>query len=1308
MCAGEAQAFILTTGRQHYHRGERDLARRFSPLATLLQVVKRGQDNRPDYRLLTDFVEHHDEQAFEHLLERHARHVWSVCCRLLGNSADAEDAFQATFVVLIRSGRMIADRGPLGGWLYRVAYRVALRARAMAARRRQMEQAAARPEVIAAGAPIEPDLSEAVITELGRLPEPCRLAVVLCDVDGLSRKEAAVKLGWKVSTLAGRLERGRKIMARRLQGRGYTVPAVLAAAGGVTIPPSVVASTISLARAIMVAEAGITAIPASVAELASGVLGDITMRIATKVLAIAVLIAGILGGIGIGFELSGSSTTAAQAAPEVKRPDTPATPQSDKAINPQPEKRVRGIVTDKNGTPVAEATVVAASYEGKQITTTSDVKGEFVFDEVPPTRNGDFGTTIMAGKNGFAPANGYPGAPGPLKIVLAESAEYSGTVKDQTGRPVAGAEVQFGIVQRFGNASSWSYMPADGIRGTPLGKFYLATTDADGAFRFTSVPAGAELIFRANAPGFAETDTSFGGPIRQFIANPDAKPARLTLAPEAVIHGRITSQAPDVVVKDLSVQVRGAVHRFAKLDERGEFRFKGLPAGDYQVFIAFPAGAKAVAAGQTVNVKSGETVEAKLEAVEGIEVTGLVRLKGTKQPVACATVSANGAFNPAMSDLLRPAETDAAGRFRLRLPPGDASVFVRSLPPGFSNPTNGWGDQRKVMVPADVKSFALAEPFEVVRVVDGLVGRVTDAAGNIIPLAKVSALQHTSACGNFADEPVEASLDGGFTLKYSPNGPLEPGRCVPLRVITEDGRVFEVNAQVPKEGVAEVRVPTLPKIAGPQEVKPGELAGIVVDENGKPLAGVKVHIWDWMDTPANYTFSGADGVFRLKDCGADKQVQVRFRKEGYSPVMVIRQRVGVKGLVIALDRATYFEGIVRAPDGKPAAGAVIRADQGPKMMEGGMYTNIWTVATADAQGRYRLYVQPDEYEFSVKLPGVGVARLPKTGIGHGQKRPFDIHLQEPITFRAKVVDSISGRPVAGLRLFDWQQKGVDGRSDDRGEIVIKDMLPGQFTFNVESASYVRWWSDQSFFEWQRKTIDEPKTGWQRNFDGLTFDMKPGTAAVTIVGEPAVRVTGRVLDPTGKPVAGATVAPARTGSGNSLTGDTRFSVVTKPDGTFVMTLPASGAASYNLVAHDGKYEEWRTWANGVLPPVKTTPGQVIDGVTLNLTRAAIVRGKVVDEKGHPVAGREVRAQPTDRLENRYYDPTTTTKADGTFELKFIRPTEQFIQAAPFYLNASDGPADSTKTLTLKDGQVVDNVKLVVVEEKEGPQPAAPQP
>ncbi len=291
----------------------------------MLQAVKRGLDERSDSRLLADFLEHHDEEAFEHLVGRHARHVWSVCQRLLRNPADAEDAFQATFVVLIRSGRLIGDRGAVGGWLYGVAYRVALKARAMVARRRQKEEAAATADVAPSGSPIDPDLSEVLNEELGRLPETCRLAVGLCDLDGLSRKEASAKLGWKETTLAGRLNRGRKLLADRLRRRGFTAPVVWAAAAGATwatFPPSVVASTVSLAHTIVVVGASIksAAVPASVAELATGILREITMRIATKVLATAVLIAGILGGVGSGLWMGGSPIAATAAQPPAATP----------------------------------------------------------------------------------------------------------------------------------------------------------------------------------------------------------------------------------------------------------------------------------------------------------------------------------------------------------------------------------------------------------------------------------------------------------------------------------------------------------------------------------------------------------------------------------------------------------------------------------------------------------------------------------------------------------------------------------------------------------------------------------------------------------------------------------------------------------------------------------------------------------------------------------------------------------------------------------------------------------------------------
>jgi hypothetical protein len=436
-------------------------------------------------------------------------------------------------------------------------------------------------------------------------------------------------------------------------------------------------------------------------------------------------------------------------------------------------------------------------------------------------------------------------------------------------------------------------------------------------------------------------------------------------------------------------------------------------------------------------------------------------------------------------------------------------------------------------------------------------------------------------------------------------------------------------------------------------------------------------------------------VFYLKDVAQEGKVQVRFRKPGYSPVMFVQQPGGEKGWVVAMDRRTYFEGVVRGPDGKPAANALIRADQGPKCSPGPGYviTTVWTETRADAAGRYRLYVQPDEYQFEVKAPGVGVARLPKTGIGHGQAREFDVRLQTGVTFRALAVGAETEKPLAGVRLWSWRHKDVEGRSDAKGEVAIPEMLPGRFQFDVECPGYVRWWSDEAASEWNRRRIDNAKLGWQRNFDNLDFDLRPDMPKVKIVLEKGARVRGTVVDPDGKPVAGATVAPALTGTGNSLTGDTRFSVQTKADGSFEVLLPASNEAKYNLVAHDGKYGEWRRWANGVLPPFQTKPGQDITDVKLTLTKPARVKGKVVDGQGRPVANREVRAHAADKRENRYYDPTVTTRADGTFELRFVRPGEQFIQAAPFWLRAEDAPGKSTRRLTLKPGETVEGVELV---------------
>jgi beta-lactamase regulating signal transducer with metallopeptidase domain/protocatechuate 3,4-dioxygenase beta subunit len=466
----------------------------------------------------------------------------------------------------------------------------------------------------------------------------------------------------------------------------------------------------------------------------------------------------------------------------------------------------------------------------------------------------------------------------------------------------------------------------------------------------------------------------------------------------------------------------------------------------------------------------------------------------------------------------------------------------------------------------------------------------------------------------------------------------------------------------------------------------GTLTGTVTDEAGNPQAGVLLHVWSWCDGIQTHT--DEHGRYTLKDLGAEP-IEIRVSRDGFGPWYNAQQPLGGE-LNIKLSNRTYFEGVVRSPDGNPVGNALVRAYSSPKKTAGSLDVNLWTQARSDAKGNYRLYVMPDSYTVLMRAPGIGAVKLPAQSIADGQKTPLDIQLTRGVAFRAQIVDSQTGAPVPNVKLGHWQHPGVEGTSDKDGNLVIETMDPGNFTFNISAKGYARWWSAQAAQDHQKK---ETRDGFHRNFDDLDFDVTPDMKPVRIELEREVRITGVVHDPDGNPVAGATVAPAHTGTGNSLTGDTRYSVLTERDGTFVMTLPASGNARYNLEAHDGKYGQWRQWANGVLDPIRTNPGDEIRNVVIRLSRPTSVRGTVKDPTGKPIAGREVRAQASDMMENRYYDPTTTTDRNGKFVLRFVRPGDQFIQAAPFWA-AEDSDGKSSVRVTLKEGQAdVSGVELI---------------
>jgi RNA polymerase sigma factor (sigma-70 family) len=267
-----------------------------------------------DAQLLSCFAERRDVAAFEALVRRHGPMVLGTCRRILGDSHDAEDAFQAVFLVLVRKAASVTSRETVGGWLYGVAYRTALAARTKRKRQRAREkQVEAMPEPA-----FEPDdtwreLRHLLDKELSRLPERFRVPVVLCDLEGLPRRQVARQLGLPEGTLSSRLHTARRTLAQRLSRYGFCLSAgalatALTRRASAAVPAPLAASTVKVASGQAVAASAAVALSKEVLK---------TMFLAKLKLAFGtVLVAAALGAGGVAYQVA--KPRAAQAAPEGK------------------------------------------------------------------------------------------------------------------------------------------------------------------------------------------------------------------------------------------------------------------------------------------------------------------------------------------------------------------------------------------------------------------------------------------------------------------------------------------------------------------------------------------------------------------------------------------------------------------------------------------------------------------------------------------------------------------------------------------------------------------------------------------------------------------------------------------------------------------------------------------------------------------------------------------------------------------------------------------------------------------------------
>src|SRR5260370_11266732 len=192
-------------------------------------VAVQSAKQLSDRELLRRFVDAHDETAFATLMHRHGPMVLSACQRVLHRTQDAEDACQATFLVLARKAASQRWQESVANWLYGVARRLALKARSAAARRHVIEHGKPpRPPVDPLADITARELQTALDEELIRLPEKYRAPILLCCLEGHARDEAAQQLGWPLPILKSRLEQAREMLGRRLTRRGVTLSAAVA------------------------------------------------------------------------------------------------------------------------------------------------------------------------------------------------------------------------------------------------------------------------------------------------------------------------------------------------------------------------------------------------------------------------------------------------------------------------------------------------------------------------------------------------------------------------------------------------------------------------------------------------------------------------------------------------------------------------------------------------------------------------------------------------------------------------------------------------------------------------------------------------------------------------------------------------------------------------------------------------------------------------------------------------------------------------------------------------------------------------
>jgi RNA polymerase sigma factor (sigma-70 family) len=900
-------------------------------LIPLWQNVYRmaGEACRPtDRELLQAFVHQGDQAAFEVLVRRHGALVLGVCRRVLGNDADADDAFQAAFLVLAKKAGSTAWQDSVAGWLHRTAHRLACQARAAALRRTRREK---RAPVRASANPLEQlsaqELLRILDEELLCLPERYRVPLVLCYLQGRTRDEAAQQLGCPPATLKCWLARGRARLHRAAVRRGLTLGGILGgavlASGSSSVAAEVVRRTVQSAQAVAAGQPLAGLVSSNVTQLVEGGLHVMILTRSRAILAL-LLVCGALTGAALSRSATATQNNPAGASPDAKAAAVKTSCQ--------------GRVVSPEGKPVPGAKVVFVRHVFNEYGDLGDTPaahgltgadGRFQF-AVPPPEPGETGEWPDRGMLlAFAPGYG----PGWVTVSVPEKAKDAtlklvrddvpvvGRVVDLDGKPIAGASVRaLGLtVTHREDLGAWVKQVRTtktfygGMRpnfqldlaATPLRQ--TARTDAEGRFRLSGFGRERLVKLRFSGPTIETRDvyamTRPGGMLVVPRQKDEPQWGSYTIhgatfthaaAPTRPVIGTVTDRATGKLLAGITVRAslpfvftRGPNRSLVtKTDENGRYRLVGLPrnAGQGIQVLPEPSLGYLPAGGRTGQAADLEPARLDFKLVRGIVIRGRVTDKATGKPVPARVDYLVFADNPSLND---------APDFRI--------VSIDTPLTGRDGAFTLVGMLGRGIVVATV-SRPLKSGYLVAVGADRIKPRDRDGFVSTYPYVLMPTMVNTLV-------PLDVARDAG---PVTCNVVLDPGKTI---------------------------------------------RGTIVDPEGKPITGARVRPTWGHASVAQWPLPAAQFTFTAVDVDRPQPFFFWHHEKKLGAVATFKGDK-VEGLTVKLQRLGVITGRLLDPDGEPLAGRHLSGyvEDGQLNIRHG-WAGFFRV-TADKDGRFRAEVIP--------------------------------------------------------------------------------------------------------------------------------------------------------------------------------------------------------------------------------------------------------------------------------------------------------------------------------------------------------------